>query len=173
MRLGSNLADDTGLEDLPERRDRLSGGAVGAVPAVAPALKEEGSEVGDLDSRRVVAVDDARSLDDARIRPVQEFLAVMSVDGSDQGRVRAASLVEDEQTAIAKLLALALQARQQLIDGAHPGDAQIASGFSRSLDGHQGNLAVAGLDGFECQSVGMNSQRRLIAKGPPSAAGMK
>jgi len=95
------LADDTGFEDFPERRDRLAGGAVGAVPASASALKEEGSEVGDLDSWRVVAVDDARGLDDAGIGPAEEFGAVMGVDGSDQGRVRASGLVEDEQTAIA------------------------------------------------------------------------
>ena len=173
MRLGLNSADDTGLEDFPERRDRLAGGAVGAVPATTPALKEEGREVGDLDSWRVMAVDDAGSLDDAGIRASDEFPTVMGVNGSDQGWVRTSGLVEDQQTAIAELLALALQAQQQLLDGAHPGDAQIASGLSRPLGGYEGDLALAAFDGLQCQSVGMDSQRRLVAKGLPSSTGVK
>lgn len=40
MHLGLNLADDTWPEDLPERRNRLAGCAIGAVPAATAALKE-------------------------------------------------------------------------------------------------------------------------------------
>ncbi len=91
------------------------------IVASPAALKQEGCEIGDLDPWCVVAVHNARGLDDARGGPADEFLPVMGMNGFDQGRVRASSLVEDQQTPIAEPLALLLQTRQQLIYGTHSG----------------------------------------------------
>jgi hypothetical protein len=154
VRLGVYLANDVGLKYSPEGFDCLSSSAALVIAASPAALKQEGREIGDLDSWRVVAVHDARSLDDARSGPTDKFPPVMGMNGFDQSPVRASSLVEDQQAPIAEPLALPLQAGQQLVDRPHSGHTQIASGIPRPLDGYEGDLAVAKLNRFEAQLVG-------------------
>ena len=146
MRLWAYLTEDVWLEGAPQVLDRLPRSGSSTVDTSSTALKEKRRQIGDLDARGVVAMNDAGSLDDARIRAADELHPMMSMNGSDQGRVRATDLVENQQAPIVELLALALQARQESVNGSKTSKTQIASSLPRPCCRHKRNRSTGGLD---------------------------
>ncbi|HEY5816595.1 MAG TPA: hypothetical protein VIS95_09710 [Solirubrobacterales bacterium] len=160
------MAENARLENAPQILDRPPGGTL-LISTASATLKEERRQIGNLNARGAMAMNNAGSLNEPWIRASSELLPMMGMDSPDQGRVHAASLVEDQQAPIAKPLALALQARQEQLNSPQTSNAQIASGLADPLCRHKRNPSSAGLNHFQTQPISMHPQRRLIAKNPP------